>query len=83
MATPTVEGGADIGYMRAMPGHADLATTEVYTRAGVTKLKALHTASHPARLAGRRSGAVESKTDPETELFAALDAEADTPDEVT
>ena len=60
-----------------MLGHADLATTEVYTRVGVTKLKAIHSDTHPARLAGTRGGAGESNTDPATELFAALDAEAD------
>jgi integrase/recombinase XerD len=60
-----------------MLGHADLAANEVYTRVGVTKLKAVHSDTHPARLAGMRSAVAEPKTDPATELFAALNAEDD------
>lgn len=57
-----------------MLGHAALATTEVYTRVGVTKFKAVHTDSHPARPAGARGGAGKAQT-PGDALFAALDAE--------
>jgi hypothetical protein len=65
-----------------MLGHADLATTEVYTRVGVTQLKAVHSDTHPVRLAGTRNAA-DPATAPASELFAALDAEADGSDEVT
>ncbi len=75
-ATLMLEGGADIRYIQAMLGHADLATTEVYTRVGVTKLKAVHTDGHPARLSGMRSEAGDLQA-PEEELFVALEAEAD------
>lgn len=76
MATLMLEGGADVRYIQAMLGHADLATTEVYTRVGVTKLESVHTDSHPARLAGTRSG--NASVAAEIELSAALDAEDDT-----
>jgi len=48
----------------------------VYTRAGVTKLKAVHSDTHPGRLVGTRSGTTELQA-PEDERFTALDAEAD------
>jgi integrase/recombinase XerD len=49
-ATLMLEGGADIRYIQEMLGHAELSTTEVYTRVSITKLKAIHTATHPAAL---------------------------------
>lgn len=49
-ATHMLEGGADIRYIQALLGHADLSTTQVYTQVSIGKLKAVHTATHPARL---------------------------------
>lgn len=49
-ATLMLEGGADIRFIQALLGHADLSTTEVYTRVSIQKLKEIHTATHPARL---------------------------------
>jgi len=63
MATHMLENGADIRYIQTMLGHADLATTQIYTQVSMTKLKEVHEATHPARL--------------ERELMATLDAEAD------
>jgi integrase/recombinase XerD len=31
-------------------GHADLSTTEIYTRVSILKLKEVHAQTHPARL---------------------------------
>ena len=45
-----LEGGADIRYIQALLGHADLSTTEVYTRVSIVQLKAVHERTHPARL---------------------------------
>lgn len=42
-----LEGGADIRYVQQMLGHADLASTQIYTRASLRKLKAIHSATHP------------------------------------
>ena len=49
-ATLMLENGADIRYIQQLLGHADLSTTEIYTRVSIRALKAIHTATHPARL---------------------------------
>ena len=49
-ATHMLENGADIRYIQALLGHADLSTTEVYTRVSILKLKEIHAKTHPARL---------------------------------
>lgn len=49
-ATHMLENGADIRYIQALLGHADLSTTEVYTRVSILKLKEVHAQTHPARL---------------------------------
>ena len=51
-ATHMLENGADIRYIQALLGHADLGTTEIYTRVAIMKLKQVHEATHPARLQG-------------------------------
>jgi len=50
MATHMLEGGADIRFIQAMLGHAQLATTEIYTQVSIHKLKAIHSATYPAKL---------------------------------
>ena len=44
-----LENGADIRFIQSMLGHADLSTTQVYTRVSIAKLRAVHAATHPAR----------------------------------
>ena len=54
-ATLMLEGGADIRYIQELLGHADLETTEIYTRVTIGKLQQIHAATHPgARLRKRR-----------------------------
>jgi len=48
MATLMLEGGADIRFIQAMLGHADLKSTQIYTQVAVKQLKAIHEATHPA-----------------------------------
>ena len=49
-ATHMLENGADIRFIQALLGHADLGTTEIYTQVAILKLKQVHEATHPARL---------------------------------
>lgn len=51
MATLMLEGGADILYIQQMLGHANLATTQLYTQVSILRLKQVHALTHPgARL---------------------------------
>jgi len=50
MATHMLDNGADTRFIQAMLGHADLATTQIYTHVSVEKLKEIHAATHPAKL---------------------------------
>ena len=50
MATHMLENGADIRFIQAMLGHADLSTTEIYTWVSIEKLREIHAATHPAKL---------------------------------
>lgn len=53
MATHMLDNGADIRFIQAMLGHADLNTTQIYTQVSIEKLRAIHTATHPAKLTDR------------------------------
>ncbi|AQH01657.1 recombinase XerD [Burkholderia sp. KK1] len=50
MATLMLENGADVRFVQAMLGHANLETTQIYTHVAIRALKEVHTATHPARL---------------------------------
>jgi integrase/recombinase XerD len=49
MATLMLEGGADIRFIQAMLGHADLKTTQIYTHVAIRQLQEIHRATHPAK----------------------------------
>ena len=81
MATLMLENGADIRFIQAMLGHAKLDTTQIYTQVSIRKLKAIHTATHPGRLArpGQHPVEAEGQAEPEPtadDLLAQLEREA-------
>jgi integrase/recombinase XerD len=47
-ATLMLENGADIRYIQEMLGHSSLATTQIYTKVFDTKLKEVHSRTHPS-----------------------------------
>jgi integrase/recombinase XerD len=75
MATLMLENGADIRFIQAMLGHAKLDTTQIYTQVSIRQLKAIHTATHPGRLA--KIGQHDPEAAPTAEdVLAALEREA-------
>jgi integrase/recombinase XerD len=80
-ATHMLENGADIRFIQALLGHADLSSTQIYTNVSILKLKEIHAATHPARLERRESpGTADRRQGPQdaaSALVAALEAEAD------
>ena len=80
MATLMLEGGADIRFIQAMLGHADLSTTQIYTRVAIRKLKEVHELTHPGAKLERRtptgSRTRDERPADEEELLSSLAAEA-------
>lgn len=76
MATLMLEGGADIRFIQAMLGHAELSTTEIYTQVSIRLLKSIHTATHPGRMAEAGRHALDLEPTAE-DLLAALEREAE------
>jgi len=66
MATHMLENGADIRFIQAILGHAQLTTTEIYTHVTIAKLKEIHALTHPAERAKR--AALEPPARPASEL---------------
>jgi len=83
-ATHMLENGADIRFIQALLGHADLSSTQIYTNVSILKLKEIHAATHPARLTRAKSApgqampaGFEPTTEPHDALLDVLAAEAE------
>ena len=61
-ATLMLEGGADLRFIQQLLGHADVKTTQIYTRVSLHKLKAVHAATHPGARLKRRGGRLEEQS---------------------
>jgi integrase/recombinase XerD len=48
LATHMLDHGADVRYVQAILGHAQLSTTAIYTHVAIGQLKAVHAATHPS-----------------------------------
>jgi integrase/recombinase XerD len=78
MATLMLEGGADIRFIQAQLGHASLDTTTIYAHVSIRKLKGIHTATHPGRLAKAGQHPLEEDYEPSVgDVLMALDREAE------
>ena len=64
MATLMLEGGADIRFIQAMLGHAEISTTQIYTQVAIRQLSAMHALTHPG--ATRRARGVQMSADTQT-----------------
>lgn len=69
MATHMLENGADIRYIQELLGHANIDTTQIYTQVSIKKLKAIHQATHPAKLDSFGLGVDNGLNDDEQTLF--------------
>jgi integrase/recombinase XerD len=82
-ATLMLEGGADIRYIQAMLGHAELSTTQIYAQVSIRALQAVHSATHPGatntrhRSANHPALAIAGSDGPADsgQLFAVLELE--------
>ena len=75
MATLMLEGGADIRFIQAMLGHAEISTTQIYTQVAIRQLQAVHAMTHPgARKRVRASKPAEDTPTPHPEPQSAASA---------
>jgi integrase/recombinase XerD len=85
MATLMLEGGADIRYIQAMLGHAELSTTQIYAQVSIRALQAVHAATHPGATNTRHrspnhpalDNTIRHDDGDVDELLAALDLEGE------
>jgi integrase/recombinase XerD len=67
MATLMLEGGADIRFIQAMLGHAEISTTQIYTEVAIRQLQRVHALTHPGasrRVRGEPANGLEGAQTP-------------------
>jgi integrase/recombinase XerD len=79
-ATHMLENGADTRFIQALLGHADIGTTQIYTRVSIDKLREIHDATHPARLQRAENPKPRRESSSAESLLAALAAEGELDD---
>ena len=81
-ATHMLENGADVRYIQVLLGHADITSTEIYTKVSITKLREIHAATHPARLVRHRDAehpvTRQSLDEAKESLLDAIERESET-----
>lgn len=56
-----LENGADIRFIRQMPGHAKLETTGIFAHVSIRQLKAIHESTHPARMLSESAAEIRAE----------------------
>ncbi|MFJ1472297.1 site-specific tyrosine recombinase XerC [Massilia orientalis] len=75
MATQMLEGGADIRFIQAMLGHAELSTTQIYAQVAIRQLQLVHASTHPGAHRRPRSAPTEAEgANPQPDQQNALQA---------
>lgn len=82
MATLMLEGGADVRFIQAMLGHAEMSTTRIYTQVAIRQLQLVHASTHPGarrrlRASPTAPDAPGPHPDPQNAAEALLQALAD------
>ncbi len=86
MATAMLENGADLRFLQELLGHSKVTSTEIYTHVAISKLKAVHDATHPAaklekpKVDASPTEASLPDRDPRPALLEALEHEAEEED---